>query len=183
MAGEDLIVIVPYDPEWPALFREVSSRLRSALGATARRIDHVGSTSVPGLDAKPVIDIQLSVASLLPEAPYLAPLESIGFRWHRDNPDRSKRLFREPLGEHRTHLHVRESGSFDEQLNLLLRDYLRTHSGTASEYAWVKWDLAERFRNDREGYVRAKEPTVWEILRRAHDWAQATAWRPSPTDG
>ena len=182
MATEDPIVIVPYDVRWPETFRWVGAQLRSVLGATALRIDHVGSTSIPGLDAKPVIDVQVSVATLVPEKPYREPLESIGFRWQRENPDRSKRFFREPLGEHRTHLHVREAGSFDEQLNLLLRDYLRTHRPAATEYARVKWGLAEQFRNDREGYVRAKEPTVWSILRQAHDWAQETAWRPGPSD-
>ena len=182
VATEDPIVIVPYDPEWPGAFRRIGARLRSTLGATARRIDHVGSTAVPGLDAKPVIDIQVSVVAIAPEALYLGPLETMGFRWDRENPDRSKRFFREPVGEHRTHIHVREAGSLDEQLNLLLRDYLRTHPDVAAEYARVKWALAERFRNDREGYVRAKEPTVWSILRPAHDWAQQFAWRPGPSD-
>ena len=182
MTVEDPIVIVAYDPEWPEVFRRVGGRLRSLLGGTARRIDHVGSTAVPGLDAKPVIDIQVSVAALVPEGPYLGPLESAGFRWHRENPDRSKRFFREPVGEHRAHVHVREAGGFDEQLNLLLRDYLRTHPDAASGYASVKRRLAEEFRNDRDGYVGAKEPTVWSILREAHDWAQQSGWRPGPSD-
>ncbi|HYA70746.1 MAG TPA: GrpB family protein [Thermoplasmata archaeon] len=182
MVVEDPIAIFPYDPAWPEVFRRIGGRLRSVLGTMALRIDHIGSTSVPGLDAKPVIDVQLSVAALVPELPYLRPLESLGYRWYRENPDRSKRFFREPEGEPRTHLHVREVGSFDEQLNLLLRDYLRTHPDAAAEYARVKWSLAEKFQNDRDGYVRAKEPTVWLLLSRAHDWAQATGWRPGPTD-
>jgi len=182
MAVEDPIVTVAYDPEWPDTFRRVGGRLRSVLGGTARRIDHVGSTAVPGLEAKPVIDIQVSVAALVPERPYLEPLEAAGFRWQSENPDRSQRFFREPLGELRTHLHVREAGSFDEQLNLLLRDFLRTHRDAAAEYARAKRSLAEKFRNDREGYVQAKEPTVWSILRAAHDWAQQSGWRPGPSD-
>jgi len=182
MTVEDPVVIVAYDPEWSETFRRLGRRLRSVLGGTAIRIDHVGSTAVPGLDAKPVIDVQVSVVALVPERPYLQPLEASGFRWNSENPDRSKRFFREPVGEPRTHLHVRESGSLDEQLNLLLRDFLRTHGGVAAEYARAKRSLAEKFRNDREGYVQAKEPTVWSILRAAHDWAQQSGWRPGPSD-
>jgi len=182
MDSEDPILVVAYDPEWPARFRTIGLRLREVLGPTARRIDHVGSTAVPGLDAKPVIDVQVSVEGLVPEAPYLDPLTSAGYRRQPDNPDRSKRFFREPVGAPRTHLHVREAGTFDEQLNLVLRDYLRTHPDAAAEYARAKHALAGRFRDDREGYVRAKEPTVWSLLRAAHDWAQASAWRPGPSD-
>jgi len=179
---EDPIVVVRYDPAWPNEFRHIGGRLRAILGPVARRIDHVGSTAVPGLDAKPVIDVQVSVATLVPETPYLEPLEAKGYRWHRDNPDRTKRFFREPEGDPRTHVHVRVEGGFDEQLNLLLRDYLRNHLESAAEYARAKRSLAEKFRNDREGYVRAKEPSVWELIRRAHDWAQETGWGPGPSD-
>jgi len=182
MDPEEPVVVIPYDPRWPETFRQIATRLRSTLGPTARRIDHVGSTAVPGLDAKPVIDIQVSVATLAPEGPFLTPLETLGYRWHRENPDRTQRFFREPAGADRTHLHVREHGSFDEQLNLLLRDYLRHHPDAAAEYAGVKRSLAEKFRNDREGYVLAKEPTIWSLLVKAHDWSQHAGWRPGPSD-
>ena len=183
MGPEAPIVLVPYDPRWPEEFREIATRLRAALRSVALRIDHVGSTSVPGLDAKPVIDVQVSVASLTPDAPFREPMAGLGYRLDEHNPDRTKRFFLGPEGARATHVHVRELGSFDERLNLLLRDYLRTHPDAAAEYARVKWELAKTFRNDREGYVRAKEPTVWSILRRAHDWSQETGWRPGPSDG
>lgn len=182
MPEEEPIILVPYDPAWPEEFREIAAALRSTVGPVAVRIDHVGSTAVPGLDAKPVIDIQLSVRSLEPPEPYARPLEELRYRFRPANPDRTKRFFLGPLGGRATHLHVRESGSFDERLNLLLRDFLRTHAEAAADYAWVKWSLSETFRNDREGYVRAKEPTIWSLLRRAHDWAQTTGWSPLPSD-
>jgi GrpB-like predicted nucleotidyltransferase (UPF0157 family) len=181
-AREDPIVIVPADPAWPEEFRAIATRIRHAVGPIALRIDHVGSTAVPHLAAKPVIDIQISVANLRPEQPYRGPLEGLGFVAHSANVDRSKRFFREPAGTRRTHVHVRAAGSFDEQLNLLLRDFLRSHEDARSEYARVKRDLAVRFRDDREGYVAAKEPTVWELVRRAHDWMQSTGWSPGPSD-
>jgi GrpB-like predicted nucleotidyltransferase (UPF0157 family) len=176
------IIVVGYDANWPEQFQAIGTRVRSALGSAALRIDHVGSTAVPGLDAKPIIDVQVSVTSLTPDAPFRAPLESLGFELEPENPDRTKRYFRSPPKMPATHLHVRPAGAFDEQLNLLFRDYLRSHPETAREYARTKWALAERFRNDRPGYVRAKEPTVWSILVAAHDWAQASGWFPGPSD-
>ena len=178
----DPIVIVPYDPRWPKEFEKVGRRLRSRLGATAIRIDHIGSTAVPGLAAKPVVDVQVSVAALTPEDPYRGPLELDGFVWMSENVDRTKRFFREPPGAPRTHIHVREAGSFDEQLNLLFRDFLRAMPDRAREYEETKRALADRFRHDRPGYVAAKEPAVWTLLRHAHDWSQATGWRPGPSD-
>jgi GrpB-like predicted nucleotidyltransferase (UPF0157 family) len=182
MGAEETIVLVPYDLRWPAEFREIGRALRAALGPTAARIDHVGSTSVATLDAKPVIDIQLSVLSLVPDAPYRPPIEALGFEFRPENPDRSKRFFRRPPRSRGIHVHVRLVGSFEEQLNLLFRDYLRAHEAARQEYAKAKWELAARFRNDREGYVRAKEPVVWSLLTRAHDWLQATGWSPGPSD-
>jgi GrpB-like predicted nucleotidyltransferase (UPF0157 family) len=182
MPEEDPIVVVPYDPRWSEEFREIGGRLRRALGATALRIDHVGSTSVVGLEAKPVIDLQISVLRLEPEAAFRAPMTRLGFVYPPANVDRSKRFFREPPGTRRTHVHVRRAGSFDEQLNLLLRDYLRTHPDACRAYARAKLELAARFRTDREGYVRAKGPTVWALLREAHDWLEEIGWQPAPSD-
>ncbi len=176
------IVIHRADPQWSVEFRTLAAPLRAVLGTVALRIDHVGSTSVPGLDAKPVIDIQVSVRSLEPTDPYRVPLESLGYALQPENPDRARRAFRWPLGQRRTHLYARTAGSFEEQLNLLFRDYLRSDPAAREEYARVKWELAERYRNDREGYVQAKEPTVWEILRKAHQWSQDTGWSPGPSD-
>jgi len=178
----DPIVVVAYDPGWPGTFRTLGRQIRTALGATARRVDHVGSTAVPGLDAKPAIDIQVSVTELEPSGAFVRPLEGLGLEFIADNPDRSKRFFRARPGIPAAHVHVRPWGSFDEQLNLLFRDYLRTHRDAAEEYAAVKRELALRFRDDRPGYVRAKESTVWSILRRAHDWAQESAWAPGSSD-
>ena len=96
------IVVVPYDPEWPVLFARIGTDLRGALRDVALRIDHIGSTSVPRLDAKPVIDVQISVASFDPLDAFRLPLEGLGFGFRADNPDLSKRYFREPPGTHRT---------------------------------------------------------------------------------
>jgi GrpB-like predicted nucleotidyltransferase (UPF0157 family) len=148
----------------------------------AIRIDHIGSTSVPGLAAKPVIDIQISVDQLEPVQPFCAPLQRFGFVYRPDNPERTKRYFREPPGHPRTHIHVRRAGSFSEQFPLLFRDFLRADSEAAAGYEGAKRSLAERYRLDRHTYTEAKGPIVWDIIRRADDWAQQTGWEPGRSD-
>jgi len=178
----DQVIIVPYDPAWPDLFAQTARPLRLALGETALRIDHIGSTSIPGLDAKPVIDIQISVAALEPTDPYRFPMESLGYIFKADNPELTKRYFREAPGQRRTHIHVRRAGSWGEQCALLFRDYLRTHAEDAQRYAELKYRLAYQFGDDRLGYTEAKGPFIWETIQKADRWSQDTGWEPGPSD-
>ena len=178
----DPIMVVAYDPAWPGIFRQVGAKLRAALGGVALRIDHIGSTAVPGLAAKPIVDVQISVERLEPVAPFRSPLEAAGFVYRAADTERTKRYFREPPGQRRTHLHVRRAGSFSEQLPLLLRDFLRAHPAAALDYGRRKQALAARFAHDRHGYQDAKVPITWELLRRADEWAQQTGWEPGPSD-
>ena len=176
------VVITPYDTAWPEMFAELGARLRGALGDIALRIDHIGSTSIPRLAAKPVIDVQISVSSLEPLDTYRVPLEKLGFVFRANNPDKSKRYFREPPGERRTHIHVRRLGSFQQQFPLLFRDYMRTHDEDAKRYAELKYRLAKQFGEDRHGYVDAKGPFIWETMAKAVLWVQDTGWEPGPSD-
>ncbi|WP_158891557.1 GrpB family protein [Amycolatopsis anabasis] len=177
-----VIEIADYGPEWPERFAELGAALRAALGAVAVRIDHIGSTAVPGLAAKPVIDVQISVVSFEPLAAFRDPLEELGYVYRADNPERTKRYFRERPGTRRTHVHVRRAGSFSEQFPLLLRDFLRAHPEEAAGFAAVKRRLAARFRYDGGGYTEAKNPHVWDLVRRADEWAQRMGWVPGPSD-
>lgn len=176
------IIIKPYDPEWPKLFSRLGIQLRSALGDVALRIDHIGSTSIPGMDAKPIIDVQISVATLDPVDPFRLPLESVGFLWRSNNPELTKRYFREKPGERRTHIHVRRMGSFSQQFPLLFRDYMRAHPQEVPPYGDMKRRLAEQYGKDREGYTIAKGDFVWAVVRRADQWAQDVGWEPGPSD-
>lgn len=176
------VVVVQYDPRWPHRFYELAEPIRRTLGDIALRIDHIGSTSVPGLAAKPVIDIQISVASLEPLDPFRAPLEGLGHVYRAANPHRTKRYFREPPDLPRTHIHVRRAGSWSEQFALLFRDHVRDHPEVAERYAYLKRELAVRHRDDRQGYVDAKGPFIWATMREANDWSQATGWDPGPSD-
>jgi len=178
----DPIVIVDYHPDWPGRFRALGAQLRGALGPVALRIDHIGSTAVPGLAAKPIIDVQVSVASFEPLDAIRAPLEALGWVYRGDNPDLAKRYFREAPGTRRTHLHVRLLGSWAEQHALLFRDYLRAHPDNAARYAAVKRALARRYRADRHAYTEGKGEIIWEITARAHAWHMAMGWVAGPSD-
>jgi GrpB-like predicted nucleotidyltransferase (UPF0157 family) len=178
------VVVVDYDADWPGEFSKIGVRLRNELGSVALRIDHIGSTAVRGLAAKPVIDIQVSVESFEPLDRYRIPLERAELVHRADNPELTKRYFRERPGTRRTHVHVRRAGSFSEQFALLFRDYLRSHDQRAQEYATLKRSLADSLSapEQRQDYVAAKEPFIWETIRLADQWAQQTGWAPPASD-
>jgi GrpB-like predicted nucleotidyltransferase (UPF0157 family) len=176
------VMIFPYNPKWQEEFSRLGAALRSALGNTAIRIDHIGSTSVPGLDAKPVVDIQISVKSFTPEDPYQIPLDKLGYFLREDNTDKTELYFREKPGGKRTHIHIAKAGSWSEQTLLLFRDYLRVHPYDAKRYAKLKYKLAEKYQDDRPGYTNAKTSFVWSILKKAAQWSKDTGWEPGPSD-
>lgn len=178
----DPIIVVPYDPDWTERFRALAIPIRQALGAVALRIDHIGSTSIPGMDAKPVIDVQISVAALEPVDPFRDPLARLGYVFHPENDELTKRYFREPAGQPRTHIHVRKLGSWAEQFALLCRDYMRANPADARAYAELKHALARRFRDNRDGYTTAKEPFIWEAMWQADRWSQRVGWEPGESD-
>jgi len=174
--GGEPIDIVDYDPIWPARFEEMRARLAAALGVVAVRIDHVGSTAVPGLAAKPVVDIQVSVPDVDDEAAFRAPIEGEGFALRFIEP--GHRYFRPPPGLPRLwQVHVCTVGSRWERDHLLFRDFLRAHSALADDYGQLKRRLAVGHRADRIAYTDAKGPFIEQVLRRADEWAAATGWR------
>jgi GrpB-like predicted nucleotidyltransferase (UPF0157 family) len=165
----DTIEIVPYDPGWPGLFEAEAVRLRAALKTLALRIDHHGSTAVPGLSAKPIIDIQVSVANLQPLVAYSAPLEAIGYV-HVTHPDDSFcPFFHRPVRwPHTHHIHVVERGGREERRTLAFRDYLQEYGDVAREYEALKRSLAAQSMaadlESRERYAEAKTSFVERIV-------------------
>jgi GrpB-like predicted nucleotidyltransferase (UPF0157 family) len=164
--------IVPYDPGWPRAFEAEAARLREALQTLALRIDHHGSTSVPGLGAKPIIDIQVSVGTLQPLSAYGAKLEALGYV-HVPHPDDAFcPFFHRPLQwPHSHHVHVVERGGREERRTLAFRDYLRDHPGVAREYEDLKRALAGQIVSadpeSREWYAAAKTAFVEQVVRLA----------------
>lgn len=178
----EMVEIWPYDASWRQEFEAIGKGIRETAGKVALRIDHIGSTSIEDLGAKPVIDIQISVAALEPMDGFHGPLTMLGYVWRKDNPERTKRYYRESPGMRRTHIHVRVHGSWHEQFALLFRDYLRGHVEDRHRYEAEKRRLAERFRFERDKYTDAKDEIFWEIMQRADRWAAATGWQPGASD-
>lgn len=169
---ESTLEVVPYDSHWPAAFEAEAIHLRTALGSLALRIDHNGSTSIPGLGAKPIIDIQVSVAALQPIAAYGERLQAVGYV-HVPHPDDSfcPFLYRPPEWPHSHHVHVVQAGGTEERRTLAFRDYLRDHPAAAREYERLKQDLAMQLaatnRESREAYTRGKTDFIERIVAMA----------------
>jgi putative glutamine amidotransferase len=162
--------IVDYDPAWPAMFEREAAAIGAALGELAVRIDHVGSTSVPRLAAKPVIDIQVSVISLTPRAGIVDPLVGLGYRHAIDPIETEHELFSigyEPDTPHKVHIHVCEAGSEWERRHLAFRDFLRSHDDAAATYEALKRRLATEHPRDIQTYVDGKTAFITEIEARA----------------
>jgi len=187
-----VIKISEYQEAWPQQFRHIARTLRTSLGDSALRIDHIGSTAVPGLAAKDILDIQISVASF--DDPLLERLSALGYsrdenfnRDHRPPGDQSpdshwhKWFFRAPLGQRPTNTHVRILGNANQLYALLFRDYLRSHPATATAYANLKRELALELRDDSR-YPDVKGPAVHVIYLAAVDWAASTGWHVGPSD-
>jgi GrpB-like predicted nucleotidyltransferase (UPF0157 family) len=161
--------LAPYDPDWPSRFEAEAVRLRRALGALALRIDHHGSTAVPGLSAKPVIDIQVSVGDLRPLEAFGRPLEALGYLHLPHTDDAFCPFFYRPSQwPHTHHVHVVQAGGIEERRTLAFRDYLRHHEGAAREYEVLKQRLmAELKPNDaasREAYAFGKTEFIERII-------------------
>jgi GrpB-like predicted nucleotidyltransferase (UPF0157 family) len=171
----DAIEVIAYDEHWPMRFAEWRTRLAAALGVVAVRIEHVGSTAVPGLDAKPIIDIGVTVADTEDEAAYVPAIESTGLQLRAREP--GHRYFRPPADRPRdVHVHVCAAGSAWEREHLLFRDYLRAHPAARQAYAELKRDLAERYPDDRLAYTDAKSAFILDALDDAAAWAISRGW-------
>jgi GrpB-like predicted nucleotidyltransferase (UPF0157 family) len=168
----DEIEIVEYDPRWPALFAEEAELLRAALDPDlVVGLEHFGSTAIPGLAAKPIIDILVAVRSLAEaRRSAIAPLQRLGYVFWAENPKADRMFFVKgmpPYGERRTH-HVHFTELTGEPwLSLPFRDYLRIHPEEARRYESLKRELAIRHLTDREAYTAAKTDYVQEILVKA----------------
>ncbi|WP_127481282.1 GrpB family protein [Nocardioides pantholopis] len=157
------LVIAEYDASWPVSYREHASRIRAALGATARQLEHIGSTSVPGLAAKPIIDILVTVGDITAEEDYLGPLIAAGYVLRVREP--GHRLVRTP--ELDVHVHILQTGDSAAEDYLVFRDRLRRDEGDRGLYERTKRALVERDWPDMNAYADAKTDVITEIRGRA----------------
>lgn len=175
----ETIEIVAYHSHWPEEYQEIALQLKNALGAYALAIDHIGSTSIPGLPAKDVIDVQVTVASL--DQPLAPALTQLGYT-RKDNltdhrPPGRDDLAAEELQKHfysrnnrRINLHVRVAGRFNQRYALLCRDYLLAHPHAAAAYAEIKQQLSKYFPDNAGAYYDIKDPVFDLIMEGAYEW-------------
>lgn len=164
------IVIAEYDPRWPLLFQEERDRILSVIGEWVDAVEHVGSTAVPGLGAKPIIDTMVGVRRLDDASKCIEPLVSIGYKYVPDHeveiPER--RYFnRITPGAITHHLHMVETGCDFWVRHLLFRDYLRRDPEVARQYYQLKKVLAARYASERRAYTDAKTPFIESVVARA----------------
>lgn len=184
-------LVVPYDPAWRERGLALAAEIKSALGPLALRIEHIGSTSIPGMAAKPLYDLQVSVHDLAAAAEaFDAPLAALGLErrpWESDHvPAGSddppslwvKRLWSRSASPERVNLHCRIAGSPNERLALLFRDWFRAHATAIPAYAHFKQSLSEAVGNDVELYTDVKDPVVDLVIAVAEEWAKVTGWTP-----
>ncbi|MFZ5951750.1 MAG: pyroglutamyl-peptidase I [Candidatus Rifleibacteriota bacterium] len=178
--------IAAYKPDWNREFAEIAAELKNGLGDLALRIDHIGSTAVPGLAAKDIIDVQITVAAL--DENVLSAMSAMGYRHaEKVNCDHvppggeeapgqwQKWYFRPPEGRRPINTHVRVAGRANQRYALLFRDYLRAHPKTAEAYGRLKMRLADNLANARN-YPDVKDPAVDLIFLPAEKWAAETGW-------
>ncbi len=164
---DEPVIIVDYDPHWRGMFSQLCDRIGKALVDLPVSIEHVGSTSIRGAAAKPIIDIDVVVESRKSVPKAIELLEESGYRHVGDLGIPGREAFESPGGLLVHHLYVVVAGSSEHTRHLHFRDFLRNHPVDVRRYSTLKKSLAEKYGNDREGYTKAKTEFVEDILRRA----------------
>ena len=159
-----------HNPEWARLYERERARLSAALGTHVLDLQHVGSTAIPGIVAKPILDIAAAVRSFEAAFVCIEPIVALGYAYYGENgiPRRHYFVRRDPVsGQAIIHLHMNELGGPDWENQILFRDYLIAHPEAAAQYSALKRDLAAQYPHDREAYTEAKAPFIEHVLRLA----------------
>jgi GrpB-like predicted nucleotidyltransferase (UPF0157 family) len=164
--AQGIVRLAAYNPEWPQLFTAEKLRLQAAIGPHVLDIQHVGSTSIPGMNAKPIIDIAIAVASFEAAFVCVPPVEQLGYEYKGENGIPRRHYF--SRGAPCTHhIHMVELSSSDWINQILFRDYLIRHPAAAGEYAALKQALARQYPTDRKVYTGQKAPVIERIIEQA----------------
>jgi GrpB-like predicted nucleotidyltransferase (UPF0157 family) len=165
------IKIVPYNPNWPSRYRQEARQIAVALAGEIVLIHHVGSTAIPGILAKPVIDCLIEVRDIEMVDAYNAAMVALGYTPRGENGIPGRRYFNKLSGHtHTHHLHIFEVGHPEIDRHLDFRDYLRAHPTEAQAYSQLKAELAQKYRHDAVAYTDAKSSFVRKIDQRAAKW-------------
>jgi GrpB-like predicted nucleotidyltransferase (UPF0157 family) len=170
----DPVLIQDYDPSWPDAFSQLAARIKAALGRLVVTVEHIGSTAVPGLAAKPTIDLDVVLASSadLPEAVLL--LATIGYVHEGDLGIAGREAFRSPPGPPHHHLYVLIAGANELRRHLAFRDALRSDNDLRDRYAALKRSLADAYKGDRDAYTQAKTHFITRIVNTSSQIPQTT---------
>ncbi|HZR39450.1 MAG TPA: GrpB family protein [Ktedonobacteraceae bacterium] len=161
------IILVDYDPNWPTLFQELRDRVAAVLGDLVVVIEHVGSTSIPGCPAKPIIDMDVVISSMTDLPQTIAQLATLGYVHQGNLGIAGREAFAAPPDAPPHHLYVCSAQSEEFYRHILFRDYLRAHPEEVQAYAILKQKLAHQFRHDRDAYSKGKNEFVAMILQSA----------------
>ncbi len=162
------VIVVPYNPKWAELYERVRQELQAAIGHLVLDIQHIGSTAIPDMTAKPVIDVGIAVENFEDARACVGPMETLGYEYRGENGIPRRHYFvKGRPGTH--HFHMLEIASAEWAAQILFRDYLRAHPDFASQYAQLKRRLSAKFANDREAYQRAKALFIAEVIARAKE--------------
>jgi len=165
------VTIVAHDPSWEEIFREEAERLRVIFKQEVIAIHHIGSTAIPGISAKPFIDILIEVRSINRIDHYNSMMQKEGYIPKGENGLPGRRFFIKGDEEHRTHhVHIYEKGHADVARHLDFRDYLRTHPDEASSYSALKQELVQKFSTDIDAYQEGKSELIKELEQKAAQW-------------
>ena len=166
----DKVVLVPYQTIWTKLFEEEKGRLEEVIGNKILDIQHIGSTAVPGLSAKPILDIGVAVRSFEAAFALVYSIEELGYTYRGENGIPRRHYFVKGSPDKRTcHLHMFEKTNEEWTTHLLFRDYLRAHPEVTAAYQQLKEDLAAKCPNDREAYTDGKHEFIQAVLRKARN--------------
>ena len=171
--NDDSITIVQYNPRWPQKAQNEITKLKKLFknNKWIKDIQHIGSTAVPGLSAKPIIDIYIGVDSIILAQQLIVPIENLGYKFWEENPNNEKMFFVKgmpPFGKKRTHhIHIVEYNSSYWKARILFRDYLINHSDEAMQYERLKKELMIKYTYDREKYTDEKSHFIASVLRKA----------------
>lgn len=165
------VIVVPYDPLWPEMFQAEAENIRPVFGNEVIEIYHMGSTSIPGLNAKPVIDLLVEVKDIDKIDDLNDAFGEMMYEARGEYGIPGRRFFTKYCGAERTHnVHIFQTGHPEIERQITFRNYLRTHAEDAEAYGRLKARLAMHYHDDLDGYVKAKGDFVREIDRRAEAW-------------
>lgn len=168
------IIVVPYDPAWPEMYRQEAERLLPIFGDQLLDMYHVGSTAVPGLEAKPIIDIMITVPDISKVDELNEAMIGLGYAPKGEFGIAGRRFFskRNAEGDRTHHVHVYEPDNPEVERHLDFRDYLIAHPETAAQYVQLKQGLAERFRHERANYTNGKSDFIQAVELKAKEWRE-----------